>query len=440
MRNAINHSHKRDTNFQIRDTLSEISPTTSILDGRGGYLQDSAHHEIKYRYDRVILSWLGAAQLPNYHPFYRLLRRFTDGRGTNGAQVPSLSKLPSPSSLRQGWGRLPSIFSARRPARKRGSRPTQGRHTAYAAIILGSHEAVPQYAWMRQQYQTAPGGCLARINVDDDVEGKEEFWALLPLVNNDRDAALGKLVRFFRLAQKAYGDERGLTIEQIEAKGLGCMIASGWAVVSDDGLYRAKGADDHFAWYRQKLEAAKAGGEAKAAKYGHGKQKGGASVPPAQNRVPDACRDVPSGCRDVPDACPLAPAPALAPVLKKEEAEKSSLTAAILESCCKTWEGTLFHFGIHKKTWSPKEREMIARAIQAHGAEYVDQALYGYRFRERFEKFDPKKNVSLANCLERDRDGVLRIDKFVNLAALNLPTTRTVYNPESKQYEPEAKC
>ena len=96
---------------------------------------------------------------------------------------------------------------------------------------------------------------MARLNIEDTLESKSEFWRLLDIFQ-DRDKCLGILIRFFRLAQKRYGQEQPITEEDLSAEGLECMIASGWAVPIEGG-YRAKGADRHFDWYRQRVEAGK---------------------------------------------------------------------------------------------------------------------------------------------------------------------------------------
>lgn len=129
---------------------------------------------------------------------------------------------------------------------------------------------------------------MARVNIDDDVEAKEEFWKLLSIVK-DRDAALGKLVRFFRIAQSRFGKGTVMTTEELDEAGLRCMIESGWAVEKGKG-YKAKGAEHYFAWYKQKLQAGSKGGRPKA------KQDN---------------RPVISGNRNEPDENPLVPVPAL---------------------------------------------------------------------------------------------------------------------------------
>jgi hypothetical protein len=152
---------------------------------------------------------------------------------------------------------------------------------------------------------------MARINFDDNVESQSEFWKLLPLVGGDRDVALGKLVRFFRLAQAKFGRGEPLSKEELHQEGLEMMIESGWAkpicpsshspADNQPTGYQAKGANKHFEWYQQKKEAAKLGGEARrTAKRDENGRFSPATVQPTSSH-------------NHPITTPLAPAPALVP-------------------------------------------------------------------------------------------------------------------------------
>lgn len=84
-----------------------------------------------------------------------------------------------------------------------------------------------------------------------------------------------------------------------------------------------------------------------------------------------------------------------------------------LQDCMKTWRGTLEHFGISRGV-SQWEETQIARAERIYGAELVELALFGARFEKKTDKFDPKDYLSLARILEKDRQGVARIDLYAN--------------------------
>ncbi len=104
---------------------------------------------------------------------------------------------------------------------------------------------------------------MPRINVEDDLETHDQFFDLLPLVANDRDAAIGKLVRFFRLAQKRFVEERPVTMADLESAKLTCMVESGWAVPVEGG-YQVKNAEEHFEWLTTLHETAVTAGKARA--------------------------------------------------------------------------------------------------------------------------------------------------------------------------------
>lgn len=118
------------------------------------------------------------------------------------------------------------------------------------------------------------GEGMARINIEDDLEKHAQFWNLvaliLPAVGGDlelaRDCAVGKVTRFFRLAQKRFTQpenfpaETGiLTEEDLRIEKLECMLTVGWAVPEGDG-YQVKNARKHFNWLVTAKENGKKGG------------------------------------------------------------------------------------------------------------------------------------------------------------------------------------
>lgn len=151
---------------------------------------------------------------------------------------------------------------------------------------------------------------MARINIEDDIESREEFRKLLKIIGGNWDEALGKLVRFFRLAQKHYGKGEPVTKEEIADAELECIIKSGWAIPLQDG-YQVLGADKQFAWYIQKVEAGKHGGR------------------PKKNK-PDGYRTdtdrIPDDNRDIDSVNPLtpSPSPSPSPTNKEEEEERAA--------------------------------------------------------------------------------------------------------------------
>jgi hypothetical protein len=154
---------------------------------------------------------------------------------------------------------------------------------------------------------------MARINIDDDVESRPEFRRLLKLVAYDDDKALGILVRFWRLAQKYWGEHQLVPMEEIENWEFQPIIDSRWGIVKPEGVY-AIGSEERFAWYRQKCDAAKKGGRPKEPKLTGDKPEEIGTQPEHQSDSPR-----------IDSANPLAPAPVpvLVPVPeKKEEIQK----------------------------------------------------------------------------------------------------------------------
>lgn len=153
---------------------------------------------------------------------------------------------------------------------------------------------------------------MGRINIDDDIESRDQFWRLMSLVN-DRDACLGKLVRFFRLAQKRFGRSEPLSEKDLSESGLTCMIESGWAIPCEGG-FQALGADKQFAWLAQRAAAGR-------------KRWEDIRQAEAQTRNAESCDRIATEVRSDTDAKPpsLAPAPALSPAhTKKQEGESDS--------------------------------------------------------------------------------------------------------------------
>lgn len=100
---------------------------------------------------------------------------------------------------------------------------------------------------------------MARINFDDDVESKSEFWKLITHHNGDRLRALGELVVLFRLCQEYYKHDENITRGLLVEKDLEHMIKCGW-VVETDNSYQVKNPDKHFSWLKQKIDAGRRGG------------------------------------------------------------------------------------------------------------------------------------------------------------------------------------
>jgi hypothetical protein len=176
---------------------------------------------------------------------------------------------------------------------------------------------------------------MARINFEDDVESRDEFRKLVKLLNGDDDKARGMLLRFWRIAQKYWGERRLVSIAELEFADLGLIIDSRWGIVDPEpkvewelldikGVY-AIGSEERFSWYRQKCDAGKKGGRPKKS------DETGAMVPETETVVPETEIVIPKTgtCENSNSVNPLTPSPspvpvpALSPVPDKNEENKT---------------------------------------------------------------------------------------------------------------------
>jgi hypothetical protein len=96
---------------------------------------------------------------------------------------------------------------------------------------------------------------------------------------------------------------------------------------------------------------------------------------------------------------------------------ENSMDREELRKCKDVWLQTLASFGIKRNLMQIEETE-IARAMQKHGAEAVELALFGARFEPATESFDPRKYVKISRFLRVDARGEEVIDRFANLGAM----------------------
>lgn len=247
---------------------------------------------------------------------------------------------------------------------------------------------------------------MARINVEDDLGVWRPFIRLLKKLGGDEDRAIGMTVRFWRIAQKYWGDECALVPEEeFRLEDLEVLIEAGVAIRRPGGIY-AKGSEDRFDWYLQKVRASKKGGAAN-----RDRALGEAGKEPADIRARAGLE---------PAESPLAPVPvpALVPALVIKNKEKKGplvISDPRVEACKRTWLETVGILGQPRKNGnlSPGEDRMIWTAIEINGAELVDLALYGARYEPAREGFNPRENVDIGRVLTKDRDGKERIQKFI---------------------------
>jgi hypothetical protein len=99
---------------------------------------------------------------------------------------------------------------------------------------------------------------MARINIESDLRIQPRFKALVRIVG-DEDKAVGMLERFWRLAQRYWGQEMALVPERdFEIEGLEILLEVDLAERREGGIY-ARGSEQNFDWYLKKCRAGKLG-------------------------------------------------------------------------------------------------------------------------------------------------------------------------------------
>lgn len=232
---------------------------------------------------------------------------------------------------------------------------------------------------------------MARINFDDRVESAEEFWALLRLVAGDRDRALGMLLRLFRIGQEAYKKGTAIQASELRAKGLEPMIESGWVVPYEDG-FMVLGAEKHFDWIKQRVEAGRNGGLKRA-------ENAKRSLAPATVLL-----DNPK--RDVATAYPLAPA--LAPALAKIQIQGTpqspqggaGISPEDMTQALEEWGRTLKHYGRDR---NPRLDEVqIYGLLKSKGLPRLRNALRGFCGEVKGDGYDPAKHMNIMRLTKSD--------------------------------------
>jgi hypothetical protein len=98
---------------------------------------------------------------------------------------------------------------------------------------------------------------VARINVEDSLYTDPRFRALTRKVGCE-DKALGMCIRLWRLAQSHWAKGGMIPPEDFELEDLDIMLTVRLAEKRQGYIY-ARGSEEHFDWYRQRVEASKKG-------------------------------------------------------------------------------------------------------------------------------------------------------------------------------------
>lgn len=121
---------------------------------------------------------------------------------------------------------------------------------------------------------------MPRINIDDRFYSDERFYHLIELVK-DYDLAVGISVRFWKLGQRYFKDNKSIPpsifFKQKYAKE---FLEVGLAKRQKRGLYIC-GSRDHFAWIQQKVDAAHNSWKSRRNKNGPALRNDAGAMPPA---------------------------------------------------------------------------------------------------------------------------------------------------------------
>lgn len=140
---------------------------------------------------------------------------------------------------------------------------------------------------------------MARINVEDNLLTNPRFQALVSRMGGDTEKAIGRLIRFWWAAQRHWCKNNSLIpLDEFELGDFGHLKEVGLAEIRADGVY-ARGAKEHFEWYRTLIDAAAKGGrksaESRREKYGNATPHNARNAP-KQNRT-DASVETENGLK-----------------------------------------------------------------------------------------------------------------------------------------------
>lgn len=103
---------------------------------------------------------------------------------------------------------------------------------------------------------------MARLNIED------EFWIAIMNVAvkvGDMDRAIGNATRFLRLSQERFKKGRAITKAEFKSHGFLDSLFPEVAEYVEGGI-QAVGAEEHFAWLKNRSEAGKKGGKSRSDK------------------------------------------------------------------------------------------------------------------------------------------------------------------------------
>lgn len=128
----------------------------------------------------------------------------------------------------------------------------------YRLIRVNHRIAVLPNNFILRGVELDAGGHLARLNLEDDIFSSPAFHDLCEHFKGDTAKALGELALFWFAAQRRWVRGELLPLKEFKEKWR-IFLDVGIAEQREDGIYSC-GAEEQFAWLRQKRNAGREGG------------------------------------------------------------------------------------------------------------------------------------------------------------------------------------
>lgn len=270
------------------------------------------------------------------------------------------------------------------------------------------------------------------------VIGSEMIRRVSFLTGLSEDEAFGKLARLWETSQK---------LKRMEASGeeIGFWMRAGspeqgakWVAAYADpmaafleplegDIYRIRGNGRHIEKAVAMEEANRERALRRWSKVKSAPSGNPPEMPPAENSDAAGIENTPgqdaagsgNGCLSQAKPSQAEPSQAKLNQASPPTPQIHPVTAELIDWCAQAWLETQRKLGIRDPKILPVEQEVIGRSIQKHTAEAVELALFGARFEEAFEGFDPKKNIDITRILMRNKEGAERLPKFLKLGQIN---------------------
>lgn len=246
---------------------------------------------------------------------------------------------------------------------------------------------------------------MARVNIEESIF-KDNRFIQLCIKLGGLDPALGALTHAWIVAQDWFlSPEQAIPSKEWVKQGLNEELINVGLANRVDEKIKMAGAEDQFAWLRQRSDSGKKGGPA-------------ASKARIENKGEFDRRKSSEVVGDRRATSSFSSSFSFSESKEKKEEKKAPdlLEKSQIEACGKTWLATLEHLGVKRSRITPVEEMDIARGIQQYGVEYVELVLFGSRLENKSDDFDPGKHASTRRSLfSKNKQGEPFHQKFHSL-------------------------